>query len=580
MKILRKNYLTLFCCFLAFGMLACEEEEEEVVEEEVCEADDSSTSLTEESDDSDEDEEDEDSSDSDCDDDTIVSQSDSDTTDSTSTVVATTETAAAATRSSDCTGLPDNNVWHKPTVTQTEQSDGSWDPSLTGVYSASETSGCEFHCASGYHHDGSSCISSSRSGTCSAVSDSNGSYNTVSSVTQSWDGSSWLPSLSTLFNVDPSTADCNFKCDADYVYDASACTGVDWTNTTTGNWSVFQSGLNNVSDQTAAVATVAEGNAWDKYRSGAVLGPNEMIYSIPYSATTVGKFDTSTQTGSTFGSLGSVSFKYKGGALSTNGSIYACPYKADDVLKIDTSDDSTTLITAGVPTEDYKYTGAARGLNGSIYCIPWSGADNVLKIDPSSDTVSTIGTTTSGDKWVGAVLAPNGIIYAFPGGTGTPKILKIDPSSDTVSEITSSGSLSRDFKGAALAPNGKIYALPNFTDSVLEFDPDTETYVLFGASTIDTSSGSRWNGAVLGANGMIYGIPDGSGSYDVLEVNPETQGVRLFGALGSVGWTGGVLAKDGFIYAPGGYRSNVLKINTGAVSYDSNVLLNPWHNNN
>lgn len=85
------------------------------------------------------------------------------------------------------------------------------------------------------------------------------------------------------------------------------------------------------------------------------------------------------------------------------------------------------------------------------------------------------------------------------------------------------GSFDFDFKwvGACLAANGRIYGITNGNRQVLEINPETDTYCLFG----NLSSGSfKWSGCGIGKNGMIYGYPRSANS--VLIIDPVTQGVE------------------------------------------------------
>lgn len=50
----------------------------------------------------------------------------------------------------------------------------------------------------------------------------NSSWNTVGTITQTWNGSEWLPSTETQYNEEPSTKECRFICSEGYIeYDGS-----------------------------------------------------------------------------------------------------------------------------------------------------------------------------------------------------------------------------------------------------------------------------------------------------------------------------------------------------------------------
>ena len=121
-----------------------------------------------------------------------------------------------------CTGLPENSVWNTAsTITQTWNG-STWTPSTTGVYNETEsTTECRFKCASGYTRENNSCINQ-KTATCTGLP-ANAQWNSVSTITQNWNGSSWLPTTTGSFNNSSSTSECRFKCKTNYT----------WTNNTT-----------------------------------------------------------------------------------------------------------------------------------------------------------------------------------------------------------------------------------------------------------------------------------------------------------------------------------------------------------
>lgn len=127
-----------------------------------------------------------------------------------------------------CTGLPSNASWN--TVSNILQSyDGSaWNPNQAGSYSETpSTTECKFVCNSGYLWINSACINE-RQQSCGNLP-ANASWNTVSEITQTWDGSEWLPSNEIVYNTTPSTTECRFVCNSGYVWNATTetCDDVD-----------------------------------------------------------------------------------------------------------------------------------------------------------------------------------------------------------------------------------------------------------------------------------------------------------------------------------------------------------------
>lgn len=127
-----------------------------------------------------------------------------------------------------CDELPPNASWN--TVSSILQYyDGSeWSPSDVGSYSATpSTTECKFICNQGYVWNGSACINE-RQQSCGNLP-ANASWNTVSEITQTWDGSEWLPSNEIVYNTTPSTTECRFVCNSGYVWNAATetCDDVD-----------------------------------------------------------------------------------------------------------------------------------------------------------------------------------------------------------------------------------------------------------------------------------------------------------------------------------------------------------------
>jgi len=73
---------------------------------------------------------------------------------------------------------------------------------------------CTFKCDTNYNWNGSACIAATQSHTCTAPSNpANKVWNTVSSYTQTWNGSAWTPlASSTTFNTSPDTSSCRVTC--------------------------------------------------------------------------------------------------------------------------------------------------------------------------------------------------------------------------------------------------------------------------------------------------------------------------------------------------------------------------------
>ncbi len=123
------------------------------------------------------------------------------------------------TREVDCTNTkPDNSSW------KAEYADGKITQTWDGVEFMPPPDSCEWECDLGYHtEDGILCVISVREDQeCTGLPD-NAQWNTVDKITQTWDGTKWEPSTVGVYNVNPSSSECRFKCDLYYGWDSTNC---------------------------------------------------------------------------------------------------------------------------------------------------------------------------------------------------------------------------------------------------------------------------------------------------------------------------------------------------------------------
>ena len=129
----------------------------------------------------------------------------------------------ADTKTASCSGLPDNASWNTvSTITQTW--DGtSWQPDSKAVFNETPSSkNCYFKCNNNYSWDGTRCVGDKRTVNCSGLPE-NASWNSVSSITQTWDKTDWKPSKNGVCNENSSTSECRFKCDNGYFCNGNKC---------------------------------------------------------------------------------------------------------------------------------------------------------------------------------------------------------------------------------------------------------------------------------------------------------------------------------------------------------------------
>ncbi|MDD4151554.1 MAG: fibrinogen-like YCDxxxxGGGW domain-containing protein, partial [Candidatus Gracilibacteria bacterium] len=79
------------------------------------------------------------------------------------------------------------------------------------------------------------CSANSQTYTCSGLP-SNAIWNTVSSYTQTWNGSAWVPANSTTtYNTTASTTSCNYKCNTNYTNVSNVCEPIGKTSSNPGS---------------------------------------------------------------------------------------------------------------------------------------------------------------------------------------------------------------------------------------------------------------------------------------------------------------------------------------------------------
>ncbi len=101
---------------------------------------------------------------------------------------------------------------------------------------------CTYKCAENYNWNLSNCVADTKTYTCSPISVSNSTWNTVDHYTQTWDWTKWSPIDSvTSFNNLSSPTECRFKCNTNYIYSW-------WECVFSCPWWTHQIGLSCISD--------------------------------------------------------------------------------------------------------------------------------------------------------------------------------------------------------------------------------------------------------------------------------------------------------------------------------------------
>jgi len=129
----------------------------------------------------------------------------------------------ADTQTATCTGLPANAEWNTVSkITQTWNGT-EWTPSATGTYNEVEsTKECRFICDDTHYWNNSACVPNTKLSNCTGLPE-NAEWNTAETITQTWNGSSWQPTTTGVYNITASTTQCRYKCQNNYYWYNSEC---------------------------------------------------------------------------------------------------------------------------------------------------------------------------------------------------------------------------------------------------------------------------------------------------------------------------------------------------------------------
>eukprot|EP00986_Skeletonema_menzelii_P009404 scaffold4266_cov139-Skeletonema_menzelii.AAC.28 len=250
----------------------------------------------------------------------------------------------------------------------------------------------------------------------------------------------------------------------------------------------------------------------------------------------------------------------------------------------------------------WAWHGAALNTNSTaIYCIP-SNAEHVLKVDLETSTTSYLSIPplpqmdplqhekllAGSNKWYGGIRGNDNCVYGIPYAAGS--VLCIDANTDQVSLLGDFGWNKYNFHGGIKSSKGCIYAFPAHADTVLKIDTtgqnrnDGEKLSLLPIQRApydnDPVTRYKWLGGSIGKDGNIYGMP--SDAKSVLRINVMNDVVTTFGCIEDSDpdrvnadgskyieknkFQGGVLGRDGFIYALPSNAKGILRIDTRPVS--------------
>ena len=122
------------------------------------------------------------------------------------------------TRTIDCPALPTGAVYNSVSqITQHWTPSGGWQPENTLTHNdTASTDYCRYKCNTNYTWtDDSYCKADKHTADCPSKP-ANTDWNTVSQITQEWDGDSWEPAAETVYNTTASTTLCRYKCSSTF----------------------------------------------------------------------------------------------------------------------------------------------------------------------------------------------------------------------------------------------------------------------------------------------------------------------------------------------------------------------------
>jgi len=286
---------------------------------------------------------------------------------------------------------------------------------------------------------------------------------------------------------------------------------------------------------------------------GAVLGANGMIYGIPSGAKNIIEIDPSRNTFELLGNLSDQSFKWTNGCNYTDGCIYGFTRSSNTLLQIDITQKQISEIKLGLSYKDeHHYSGVLYG--NRIYQPPRRN-NTILCINLDNKMVHQISLTNLPIKmgFTGSILHPNGLVYFMPESWG--KVMVFNPETEMITFI---GKIIKcSVYNPVVSHNGCIYGF-GYSFGILKINPKTNSVsvlynsIFFGSAT-----------TVIGMNGKLYNLV---GTSDTLyEFDPDTDSLKIIGNIKSESCVeckcaGGVVTTDGTIWCIPAFAEHIYKL--------------------
>lgn len=262
---------------------------------------------------------------------------------------------------------------------------------------------------------------------------------------------------------------------------------------------------------------------------------------------------------------------------------------SDEIIEYDYNEKTIKTLSAKLPSGRDEVA-AAFANNGNIYIFGGYTSGNgvyfsdICRFNIDTQKVTIVGTLDNGARNIAAVTANNGYIYLFGGERGTSgiggglgytnKILKFSPETETYTTIGTTLPF-ENYCTAVNSTSGKIYIFPRYGNEIYEFDPELDT-ITKTISTIDAILPASWHlgRASNGLNENIYIFADyggtGGNADRFLEFDPKTEILKTADTILPMVKRGSAIATglDKIIYIIGGNDSaQILAFNSGKSSY-------------
>lgn len=135
-----------------------------------------------------------------------------------------------------CSDKPLNSSWNTVSEYIQTWNGAAWSPvdSVTSYNLTPSSTQCRFKCDTNYTWNSGSgqCVPDTRIQSCGGLP-ANASWNTASSITQTWNGSAWIPTSTGTYNTVSSAEECRYICATNYTWNSGSSICVADTRTFT-----------------------------------------------------------------------------------------------------------------------------------------------------------------------------------------------------------------------------------------------------------------------------------------------------------------------------------------------------------